>query len=134
MRRFSQLASDAVEKHAPDWALDGHVLTVWTKGRARHQDMRLSRVGGSYAITSTILGPGAVRRTDKGWRRLALIAWQRNAEQGLVTFGFDKNDRLVGQVVHPADHLDVEELDVYVQALSQECDRLEYLLSGKDVF
>ncbi len=68
------------------------------------------------------------------WNELARLAWQRNAESDLVTFGFDNRNRLVGQIRHPAELLDLKELDLFIWALARECDRFEYQLSGKDLF
>ena len=65
---------------------------------------------------------------------MAKLAWRRNAEHQIVTFAFDQKDRLVGRIRHPAEHLDYEELKVYVLSLARECDRFEYLVSGADEF
>jgi hypothetical protein len=43
-----------------------------------------------------------------------------------------KSDAL--DIRHPAEHLDPEELELYITALTRECDRFEYLLAGKDKF
>jgi hypothetical protein len=99
---------------------------------AREQRVRLSIDGDDYVLTSVILGSRAVTRRPKRWRQLALLAWQRNAEHQLVTFAFDGRDRLVGQIRHRREFLDVEELELYVNVLAQECDRFEYLLTGTD--
>ena len=57
----------------------------------------------------------------------------RNAESNIITFTFDEDDNLISRVRHLAEHLDPNELELYVHALSEESDRFEYALSLKDV-
>ena len=80
------------------------------------------------------MGSMTVTKNVKNWNELALVAWQRNSDHELVNFTFDKKDRLVGLIRHPAEHLDPEELEHYINTLANECDRFEYLLAGKDKF
>jgi len=108
------------------------VMTVVTGPRA--QKISIVKQDANYVLTSVVLGTMKVTKTHKRWRELARLAWHRNAEHQLVTFAFDKNDRLVGQIRHPVDHLDYEELEIYVRSLARECDRFEYLLSGDDEY
>ena len=61
--------------------------------------------------------PSASRRRPRSMRRLALRAWARNAKTELVNFTFDDAGRLVGEIRHPADHLDATELAIYLQSL-----------------
>jgi hypothetical protein len=100
----------------------------------RSQKITVARFDQDYILTSVVLGATKVQKTPKRWRELARLAWHRNAEHQLVTFAFDRKDRLVGQIRHPVDHLDYEELKIYVCSLARECDRFEYLLSGDDEF
>ena len=117
-----------------DWDIDGDKIHVATRGGERGQTVYMSTLDDMYVLTSVVLGTRAVTKSPKRWRRLALLAWQRNAEHQLVTFAFDRQDRLVGRIEHPAKYLDPEGLELYVTALARECDRFEYLLSGSDVF
>ena len=52
----------------------------------------------------------------------------------MVNFTFDWHSRLIGRIEHPANTLDGEELLFYLSRLAIECDRLEYLLTGKNIF
>lgn len=117
-----------------DWEIDGDKIRVPTRGGERGQTVYISTVDEMYVLTSVVLGSRAVTRSHKRRRRLALLAWQRNAQHQLVTFAFDRHDRLVGTIEHPAKYLDPEELELYVNALARECDRFEYLLTGADIF
>ena len=73
-----------------------------------------------------------VTRNKDHWRRIAYRTWRRNASKPLVTFAFDDDDRLIGQIEVPAATLDHEELDLYIETLARECDRFEYVLTGAD--
>jgi hypothetical protein len=80
------------------------------------------------------MGSTAVKKNVQRKKELTLMAWRRNADHELVTFAFDKSDRLIGHIRHPAEYLDVEELELYISALAFECDRFEFLISGGDRF
>ncbi len=117
-----------------DWDIDGDEIRVVKRGGERGQTVQVSTVDEMCVLTSVVLGARAVTKSHKRWRRLALLAWQRNAEHQIVTFAFDRQDRLVGRIEHPVKYLDPEELELYVNALARECDRFEYLLTGADLY
>ncbi len=106
------------------------VLSVGSGSRTQRITIRVD--GEDCVLRSRLLGERVVTRTDKGWAAYARLAWQRNADTDFVTYGFDRRDRLVGEIRHPAKHLDENELELYVRVLARECDRFEYLLSGRD--
>lgn len=134
MHKLQQLVREVMQDKPVEWKLEDRALSVWIGEGTRHQTMHLDRQEEMYFIWTVVLGEKRVTKTAQGWRKLALLAWQRNADHEVVTFGFDRKDRLIGLVRHPVDHLDAEELEVYLRALSRECDRFEYLLTGQDVF
>lgn len=98
----------------------------------RKQAVEILLVDDDCQLTSVVLPASYVIKNYKRWRSIARLAWQRNADTDIVTFTFDKRDRLVGRVRHPAATLDREEMLLYVRSLVRECDRFEYLLSGTD--
>lgn len=61
-----------------------------------------------------------------------LYAWRRNRHSDLVGFKTDNRGRLIGEAWVPTEGLDAGEWGVYVRAVALACDRVEYLLSGKD--
>ena len=132
MNRLKRLMKTLVSKHRGAWVLDGYTVNVGLGKGIRHQTVRMGREGDDYVLTSVVLGTAAVTKNHRRWAELAILAWQRNAGTQLVTFGFDGQDRLAGQIRHPAQYLDEEELELYVTALARECDRFEYLLTGRD--
>ena len=132
MQKLVEYVQRLAESHEWDWVEEGDRL-VLSVG-ARHQEVRFARQGVDYVFTTVVLGSARVTRDARRWRDLARLVWRRNAEHEIVTFAFDRRDRLIGRIRHPADHLDYEELEIYVTALARECDRFEYLLTGRDDF
>ena len=122
----------AAKRQGQTWRREDHTIVVSLGQTGRMQEIQLEVAGADYVLTSVVLGTTAVTKSRTRWEELALLAWQRNADQQLVTFAFDRKDRLVGQIRHPRDTLDMEELELYVNALAWDGDRFEYLLSGAD--
>ena len=122
------------KKHMDSWTLNDKYVDVKLTRRNRHQRVYLSLREEYYFFTSVIMGSTAVTKSDRKWSDLALMAWRRNADHEIVNFAFDKKDRLVGVIRHPAEYLDPEELELYITTLTYECDRFEYLISGRDRF
>ena len=66
-------------------------------------------------------------------RDVAYRAWRKNALKDLVGFAFDERRQLVGTIEQPVETLDHEELQLYIDVLAKECDRFEYVLTGRDI-
>ncbi len=132
MDRLLALVDAAAKRQGRTWRRESRTIVVSLGQTGRTQRVLLEVAGADYLFTSVVLGRMAVTKRRKRWNELALLAWQRNADQQLVTFAFDRNDRLVGLIRHPMDTLDLEELELYVNSLAWDCDRFEYLLSGED--
>ena len=129
MTRLQEMLKRLQRKHG-EWRLDGQKVIVDLSGR--QQAIELDRKGSDYIFRSVVLSGTEVTQNNKRWRELARLAWHRNSQQEVVAFGFDDSDRMIGQIRHPADYLDDEELEFYVSELAWECDRFEYLLTGED--
>lgn len=101
----------------------------------RKQIVYIERDGSRYMLTSRVLGKQRVENFYEKYseRGLALAVWNRNNHSGVVEFVFDDTGRLVGRIAQIRETLDREELLFYLQRLAQECDRFEYLLTGKDL-
>mgnify|MGYP002625970006 CR=1 FL=1 len=134
MEKLEGYIARFAESAGHNWDADGMRLVMPVGQGGRHQDIKVERIGEDYVMTSVVLGTAQVTRSSKTWRVLAKLAWHRNADNEIVTFAFDRRDRLVGQVRHPAAHLDYEEFELYAEVLARECDRFEYVLSGGDRF
>jgi hypothetical protein len=61
-----------------------------------------------------------------------VVAWKRNRFSDLVGFKIDGRGRLVGEAWVPLAGLDAGEWATYVRTVAWSCDRLEYLLTGRD--
>lgn len=114
------------------WQRDGLSIRVELARSGRTQTLQLSMENDRYRFQSTVLPSTEVRRKPHLRRDIAYRAWRRNAMKELVTFAFDKQDRLLGVVEVPAGTLQDEELQIYIEALAKECDRFEYALKGWD--
>jgi len=135
MQRIDRLVDQLLRQRSErDWSFDPDRAILRIGEARRHQDIRLKREGDDYVLTSVVLPTATAKKTNRDRRQLARLAWERNADQEIVTFGFDHRHRFVGQIRHPAAQLDPEELDVYIESLARECDRFEYLLSGMDAY
>ena len=115
-----------------EWEMKGPDIVVHMTNYRRRQRIRVSREGSQYVFSTLVLGTTATRRNPDCRHRLALRAWTRNAKTELVNFTFDRAGRLVGEIRHPADHLDTAELAIYLRILATKGDRFEYVLTGRD--
>ena len=132
MKSLRQLLRSIPEDRRSHWTLSGDRIQVLVGGAERYQEVRVAQVEDLFVLTSVVLGSRAVTKSHRRRRQVAVEAWRRNADLQLVGFEFDNRERLIGKISHPADHLDPEELELYVNALARECDAFEYVLSGED--
>ena len=95
--KLTRMLKSLVKEHRATWTLCKNSVDVGLAEQGRQQTIRLAEKGADYVLTSVVLGAAAVTKQDEEWSRLAILAWQCNADQQLVTFGFDKRHRLVGQ-------------------------------------
>ena len=134
MDRLLKMMQKLVKTHKEKWTLKEHCVDVKLVRRGRHQRVYMSLKDGFYSFYSVVLGSTAVKKNFRRWNELTLMAWQRNVDHELVTFAFDKYDRLIGHIRHPAEFLDIEELELYITTLAFECDRFEFMIAGGDKF
>lgn len=109
-------------------ALSGDTIDVGMQGGRRQQVfvedtnpalIRVWSVAARPAMLAAVGGPDE-------------YAWRRNRLSDLVGFKTDTRGRLIGEAWVPTEGLDASEWAIYVRAVAQACDRVEYLLSGKD--
>lgn len=134
MRELTQTIRALIAKKDLPWKLQGSKLTVGLGRTQRSQIIKLDRVGDDYVFSSTILGAAKVTCNDQYRRELALLAWERNAGHDIVTFAFDRTNRLVGLIRCSARTIQPDTLSLYITTLARECDRFEYVLTGADRF
>lgn len=109
--------------------LDGEEMIVELAASRRHivrvtEDVDHLRLWGVVATPSRI--DDLARETQR--------AWEHNRRDSLVGFRFDGRDRLVGECLVPVAGLTADELATYARAIASECDRYEYLLTGRDIY
>ena len=132
MERIKALMSDIR-------VLTGTQLTVkYRNGEAqisfpngRSQTVYVARQGDRYLFTSRVMGSTRVRELSL-WD-LARCIWVRNRGTDVVELALDESGRLIGRIEQVAETLDRAELKYYLTELAQKCDRLEYVLTGRDL-
>ena len=110
MNRLLALVDAAAKRQGRTWRREERTIVVSLGQTGRTQRIDLGIAGEDYLFTSVVLGTLAVTKSRKRWDEFALLAWQRNADQQLVTFAFDRKDRLVGLIRHPIDTLTLKNL------------------------
>jgi len=112
------------------FAVENHTITVGlTEGRQQKVYIEDDREDRYLRIWSVAAGKSSLNAIEE---RPEIYAWKRNHLSDLVGFKIDRKDRLIGEVWVPTAGLDAKEWAIYVRALAQSCDRIEYLLTGKD--
>jgi hypothetical protein len=99
---------------------------------ARERVIEIRKEGDHFLFTTQVLGAKRGGRKSAERRRLALQAWERNASTELVTHHLDDRERLLATISHPAAHLDVEELELYVTTLAAGAERFGRVLVKED--
>ncbi len=99
----------------------------------RFADERRHRVtvedeGDAYLIRGFVVRQAMVRLIPD----LPIQAWIRNRATQLVGFRIDNRLRLVAEAWVPKPGLTPEEFQLYVRTVAAECDRFEYILTGRD--
>ena len=121
----------------PDWRhlCQGEGLRVVGDGvdvsfhDRRHQRVRVVETNGALLIHSVVTGAAATRQVQDP----ALLAWRRNCLSRVVGLRVDERGRLIGQAWVPLAGLEAHEFQLCVRTVATECDRVEQLLTGRDV-
>lgn len=98
-------------------------------------DERVQRVSvaedesGSLRIWAVVARRSVVERLHKP----ELVAWVRNRHVEIVDFRIDGHGRLIAEAVAATAGLTAEEWGFYARMVATTADRLEYLLTGRDV-
>lgn len=105
---------------------ESHVDVTFGEGR-RHR-VTVKDAGDSYLIGGCV----AMRSVVTSIVDLPVKVWTRNRATPLVGFRIDRRLRLVGEAWLPKEGLTREEFQLYLRRVAYECDRFEYLLTGRD--
>lgn len=123
------MAADWVRfcNRADDLAVsEPHVDVTFGDGR-RHR-VTVQDNGGSYLIGGCVVRQAIVTSVPS----LPVRAWTRNRATQLVGFRIDRRLRLVGEAWLPKEGVTREEFQMYLRRVAYECDRFEYIISGRD--
>ena len=99
------------------------------EGRRHKVSVEESVASGLLRLWSIAAPPSAVAKVDE---QPHIVAWARNRASDLVGFKIDSRGRLIGEAWVPVDGIDAHEWAIYVLAVARACDRIEYLLTGRD--
>jgi len=121
-----------------DWRKLARAIRIKLEGDEMVVDLAASRThrvkvfeeGDHLRFRGIVATPSRIDDLARETRR----AWEHNRRDSLVGFRFDHRDRLVGECLVPLAGLTADELAVCARAVAAECDRYEYLLTGRDVF
>ncbi len=119
--RFERwLAAEGYRSH------DG-VIRVAIAGGRNHA-IQLAEIDDEVVLSAVVTGAAAAKAVP----HLPTIIWQVNRGTGLVGFGLDARRRLIGRAWLSKAGLSREEFLHAVRDVAFECDRLEFLLTGRD--
>lgn len=110
-------------------SLSGDTIEVGTNGGRQQQVFVDDANPTLLRVWSVATRPSMLQQLEDG---PDVYAWRRNRLSDLVGFKTDGRGRLIGEAWVPTEGLDAGEWAVYVRTVAQACDRVEYLLSGKD--
>lgn len=107
--------------------VEGNAVVVTFPNERRHR-VEIKDCGDAFQLVGIVARPAAM----EGIPDVPLRAWRRNRASRLVGFRLDQRGRLVGDAWVPKAGIEREELLLYIRQVAAECDRFEYLLTGKD--
>ena len=110
-----------------EFTLDGNDVDVTFDNRSHR--VTVTEEGDSYLLSAFV----ARQATVSGTTGLAEQMWLRNRATSLIGFRIDQRGRLIGEAWVPKPGLTADEFRFYVRTVAVECDRLEYVLTGRDV-
>ena len=116
------------ELAADDLDVRGDEITVHFR-EGRTQRVRIVEAADAWHLTSVC----ARRRHVIDEEGLVERVWEQNARASLVGLRLDSRDRLIGELVLPKVGLTADELREAVRMLARECDRMEFVVTGRDV-
>lgn len=99
--------------------------------QGRRHRVRVSETDDAVRFEATVVGAAALRGA---WGEQShLMAWRRNRATNLVGFRVDATGRLVAEATAPNIGLTLQEFALYLRAVAAEADRLEMIMTARDV-
>ena len=113
---------------APDLKCDADSVDV-TLGDGRRHRVDVEQQADAFVLSAIVVRQSKVASQSD----LPVQAWLRNRAVALVGFRIDKRGRMVGEAWMPKIGLTADEFQLVVRTVAVECDRFEYVLTGRDV-
>ena len=113
---------------APRIAFEGDDVVVAFENQRTHR-VRVREAEQHYELQAIVAKAAAVRDV----KDLPLRIWQHNRAAQLVSFRIDGRGRVFAEGWIPKAGVTPEEFQLILRRVASESDRLEYLLTGKDV-
>jgi hypothetical protein len=112
-----------------------HAVTCWfgRKGESRRHVVRLQEVEAGIRMEATVVTARTLEAFEKHEQDPHLWAWRRNRVSNLVGFRVDGQKRMLAEVVLPTIGLTADEFLIYLMAIASEADRMELVLTARDV-
>jgi hypothetical protein len=112
----------------PDATLDSNGVTVrFPSGRTHH--VRVTETDDTFELTAIVARAAAINDV----RDLAIRIWRHNRAAQLVSFRLDAGGRIIGACWVPKAGVSAEEFQLVLRRVASESDRLEFLLTGRDI-
>ena len=113
---------------ARDISVEEDTIKVFFNNERKHL-VRAEEANDELRVWSIIARQAIVAQQ----KDIQLHIWQRNHISKLVSYRIDGKGRLIGEAWVPKSGLTPDEFGLYVRTVAAECDRLEYLLTGRDL-
>ena len=108
---------------------DGVDVEFGEDGNHRRHRVQVGLAEGGYRLTAFVAKQAVVANQEGLTARI----WQLNRSTRIVGFRIDRKGRLIGEARVPGAGLTAPEFQFVVRRVAAECDRLEYVLTGRDV-
>ena len=109
------------------FSLEEDAIVVVLADERRHR-VEIEDLGDAYQLRGIV----ARRSVVDALQDCVLRAWRRNRATQLMGFRLDHRGRLIGEAWVPKAGLKRDEFVMYIRTVAAECDRFEYVLTGKD--
>ena len=112
---------------AVDLQIEGASVRVRFRNERSHR-VSVEELADGYRISGIVMRRSAIEDADEMARKL----WLRNRSRSPVGFRIDRKGSVVGEAWAPKAGLTPAEFQLLVRSVAAECDRLEYVWTGRD--
>lgn len=112
---------------ARDLCVDGDSVEVHFRAGRSHR-VQVNDEGEALRLVGVVARATVVASLDDPFTDV----WMRNCATALVGFRIDKRNWLIGEAFVPTAGLTAVEMQLCLRKVAAECDRLEFLLKGRD--